>query len=116
MPEKLLVGGGAEALIHALRTQDEAVAARVEALRREGKVLRFLSRIAVGTAGELAVTVGPEEVGLDHPAARLVGVEGYVAFTTARHPDRPLLVQGAGVGGASTAGALLAEIFRLSGG
>jgi homoserine O-acetyltransferase len=116
VPRELLVAGGPEALIHALRAQDEAVAARVEALRREGRVLRFLSRIAVGPGGELAVKVGPEEIGLDHPAARLVGVEGYVAFTTARHPDRPLLVQGAGVGGASTAGALLAEIFRLSGG
>jgi hypothetical protein len=43
-------------------------------------------------------------------------VEAYVAFTTVRHPDRPLLVQGAGVGGASTAGVLLAELFRLGDG
>jgi uridine phosphorylase len=42
-----------------------------------------------------------------------VGVEAYVAFTTARHAERPLLVQGTGVGGASTAGVLLAELFRL---
>jgi homoserine O-acetyltransferase len=116
VPPSLLVGGGPEALIHALRAHDQPMADRVEALRRRGKVLRYVSRIAVGQAGDLAVSVRPEEVGTDHPAARLVGVEGYVAFTTARHPDRPLLVQGAGVGGASTAGALLAEIFRLSGG
>jgi homoserine dehydrogenase len=43
-----------------------------------------------------------------------VGVEAYVAFTTARHSERPLVVQGAGVGGAHTAGGVLAEIFRIS--
>jgi len=59
------------------------------------------------------VRVGPEAVDAEFPAARLVGVEAFVAFTTARHSERPLLVQGSGVGGASTAGALLAEIFRL---
>ena len=115
VPPELLVEGGPDALIHALRAADDRMARRVEALRRAGKVLRFLSRIEVGPGSDLKVMVGPVEVGLDHPAARLVGVEGYVAFTTARHTDRPLLVQGAGVGGASTAGALLAEIFRLSG-
>jgi homoserine dehydrogenase len=41
-------------------------------------------------------------------------VEAYVAFTTARHSETPLVVQGAGVGGASTAGGVVAEIFRLS--
>ena len=42
------------------------------------------------------------------------GVEAYVAFTTDRHHEHPLVVQGAGVGGALTAGAVLAEIFRLA--
>ena len=49
----------------------------------------------------------------EHAAARLVGVEAYVAFTTARHSERPLVVQGTGVGGAHTAGGVLAEIFRI---
>jgi homoserine dehydrogenase len=44
-----------------------------------------------------------------------VGVEAFVAFTTARHSERPLLVQGAGVGGPLTAGGVLAEIIRLRG-
>lgn len=102
-----------DALLQALRAQDEAVAARVEALRREGKVLRYLARIGPGPDRPLVVRAGPEAVDADQPAARLVGVEAFVAFTTARHHDRPLVVQGSGVGGASTAGALLAEIFRL---
>jgi homoserine dehydrogenase len=114
VPPELLLPGGPDALIAALRTHDEAMAARVEALRAQGKVLRFLARIEAGPGpGSFVARVGPEAVDADHPAARLVGVEAYVAFTTARHADRPLLVQGTGVGGASTAGVLLAELFRL---
>jgi homoserine O-acetyltransferase/O-succinyltransferase len=114
VPPALLVPGGPEALLRTLRAHDEAAAARVEALRREGKVLRYLARIEpAGPGGRPTARVGPVAVDADHPAARLSGVDAYVAFTTARHAERPLLVQGAGVGAASTAGALLAEIVRL---
>ncbi len=102
-------------LLEALRRHDEAAHAEVERLRREGKVLRYLARIVPNAGGgRPAIRVAPEAVDLDHPAARLVGVEAFVAFTTARHSERPLLVQGTGVGGASTAGAVLAEIFRIA--
>ncbi len=116
LPADQLGSGGPDELIHSLRGQDEAMAARVEELRRRGKVLRYLAHIGPGDGHALSVRVGPEAVDADLPAARLVGVEAFVAFTTARHADRPLLVQGSGVGGASTAGALLAEIFRLPAG
>ena len=85
----------------------------LEALRREAKVLRYLAHITVGEGGHVEVRAGPEAVPADEAAGRLVGVEAHVAFTTARHADRPLVVQGAGVGGASTAGGVIAEIFRL---
>ncbi|HYD40106.1 MAG TPA: homoserine O-acetyltransferase [Anaeromyxobacter sp.] len=113
LPRALLAPGSPDDLLHALRVHDEATAARFEELRRRGKVLRFLARIALGPERAASIRVGAVEVEPDHPAARLVGVEAYVAFTTARHPDRPLVVQGTGVGGANTAGALLAEIFRI---
>jgi homoserine dehydrogenase len=116
LPLAQLGAGGADELIGALRAQDQAMAARVEELRRRGKVLRYLAHIGPGDGHALRVRVGPEAIDADLPAARLIGVEAYVAFTTARHADRPLLVQGSGVGGASTAGALLAEIFRLPAG
>jgi homoserine O-acetyltransferase len=113
LPAAQLAAGGPDRLIDGLRAHDRVMAARVEALRRRGKVLRYLTRIGPGTGRALSVQVGPEELDADLPAAHLAGVEAFVAFATARHPDRPLLVQGSGVGGASTAGALLAEIFRL---
>lgn len=100
----------------ALRPHDEEMAARVAAIRAEGRVLRYLAHVEPGAeGGRGAIRVGPEPVAPEHPAAHLVGVEAFVAFTTARHSERPLVVQGTGVGGASAAGAVLAELFRIAG-
>jgi homoserine dehydrogenase len=88
------------------------MAAEVRRLAAEGRVLRYLARIAPTRDGRAELTVGPQAVEASHPAARLVGVEAFVAFTTARHAERPLVVQGTGVGGAHTAGGVVAEIFR----
>ena len=115
VPPELLAPGTPDELIAALRRHDEAMAAQVRALAAEGRVLRYLARIEPGPDGRVAVSVGPEAVDAAHLAARLVGVDALVAFTTARHADRPLVVQGSGVGGASTAGGVLAEIFRATG-
>jgi aspartokinase/homoserine dehydrogenase 1 len=49
-----------------------------------------------------------------HPAARLRGSEAFVAFTTARYADYPLVVQGPGAGGAVTAAGVLADVLALS--
>jgi homoserine dehydrogenase len=114
VPAELLAPGTPEELIAALRAHDEAMAARVERLRGEGKVLRYLARIEERPDGRFTVSVGPTEVDGAELAARLVGVEAYVAFTTARHAERPLVVQGQGVGAAQTAGTVLAEVFRAA--
>jgi homoserine O-acetyltransferase len=114
VPPALLAPGTPDALIAALRAHDDAMAARVERLGREGKVLRYLARSEERPDGRFTVSVGPAEVEATEVAARLVGVEAYVAFTTARHAERPLVVQGQGVGGAQTAGTVLAEIFRAA--
>jgi homoserine dehydrogenase len=102
-------------LIASLRRHDAVLAAEVERLRLAGKLLRYLVTIEPAGQGRASIRVGPVAVDASHPAARLVGVEAFVAFTTERHAERPLLVQGAGVGGALTAGGVLAEIIRLRG-
>jgi homoserine O-acetyltransferase/O-succinyltransferase len=115
VPLELLQPGSLQDLYDALRRHDAVMAARCEALRRGGRALRYLVWLgADGAPGSLRV--GPVEVPLAHRAAHLQGVEAYVAFTTDRHAEHPLVVQGAGVGGALTAGAVLAEILRLAGG
>jgi homoserine O-acetyltransferase len=113
VPADLLAPGTADELIAALRREDGAIGAEVRRLAAEGKSPRYLARITVGPEGKVDVSVGPRAVAATDPAARLVGVEAYVAFTTARHAERPLVVQGTGVGGAHTAGGVLAEIFRI---
>jgi homoserine O-acetyltransferase/O-succinyltransferase len=115
VPPALLAAGTPDDLIVALRRHDEAMAAYVRRLAAEGKVLRYLARIEPSRDGHAEVHVGPRAVDSGHPAARLSGVEALVAFTTARHLERPLVVQGTGVGGANTAGGVLAEIFQTVG-
>jgi homoserine dehydrogenase len=112
LPAELLAPGTPDDLLAGLRRGDAAASAEARRLAEQGKVSRYLARIAVED-GKVEVSVGPRAVDASHPAARLSGVEALVAFTTARHSDRPLVVQGSGVGGANTAGAVLAEIFRI---
>jgi homoserine dehydrogenase len=111
LPPEVLAPGSLDDLYEALRRQDDATAARVERLRGEGKVLRYLATVDLSAR---AVRCGPVEVDADHRAARLQGVEAYVAFFTARHSGLPLVVQGAGVGGALTAGGVLEDVFQLT--
>ena len=103
-----------EALVASLRRHDAALAAQVERLKGEGRVLRYLTTIVPTGDARADVTVGPAELDARHPAAHLSGVEAFVAFTTLRHAERPLLVQGTGVGGALTAGGVLTELLRIA--
>ncbi len=110
-PAEVTAPGTAEALTDALRLWDPSFVDLVERARQGGRALRYLARIDVG---EGTVTVGPEKVEAGHRAARLRDVEAYVAFTTDRYRETPLSVQGAGVGGAITAGGVLADVLRVA--
>lgn len=109
-PPAVLAERDLEAFFRALERADAAVAQRVAAMRREGRVLRYLARVEPGKKPR----VGPVGVPADHPAAHLRGSEAFVAFTTDRYAAYPLIVQGAGAGGAVTAAGVLADVFALS--
>jgi homoserine O-acetyltransferase len=111
LPPEATLPGSLDDLLEALRRHDRAFAARLADVRARGKVLRYLARVDVASG---RVQVGPAEVGPEHAAARLRDVEAYVAFTTDRYPASPLLVQGAGVGGAVTAGGVLTDVLRVA--
>ena len=111
LPPEVTAPGSASDLLEALRRHDRAFAERVARARGRGQVVRHLASIDVATG---RVRVGPVEVGPDHRAARLRDVEAYVAFTTDRYAASPLLVQGAGVGGAVTAGGVLTDVLRVA--
>jgi len=114
-PTAALRPGTLDELYAALRVIDGSMAAELDRRRADGGALRFLTRIAPREDGRAGISVGPVAVPPGHPAARLNGVEAMVAFTSERHSDLPLVVQGVGVGGSHTAGAVLSEIFRLYG-
>lgn len=102
-----------EKFLQSLARLDASVAARVAASKAHGKLPRYLARITPGAAGA-KVTVGPVEVDAAHPAASLCGSEAFVAFHTERYREYPLVVRGAGAGGAVTAAGVLADILRLA--
>lgn len=111
-PPEALEHADLERFFAALAGLDADVAARIDRMRRAGRVLRYLA--VIDPAATPQVRVGPVEVEPDHPAARLRGTEAFVAFTTDRHRDYPLLVQGAGAGGAVTAAGVLTDILKIA--
>ena len=115
-PARLLAAPDRELLFRALESHDATFAAEVAALRSDGRVLRYLARITAPAASSerARVIVGPVGVKADHPASRLRGTEALVAFLTDRYDEYPLVVQGAGAGGAVTAAGVLADVLSLS--
>ena len=94
---------------------DATFASSLAELRAQNRVLRYLARIDLSPdTGEFRVRVGPIDVAPDHPAATLRGAEAFVAFTTERYEEYPLVVRGAGAGGAVTAAGVLADILKIA--
>lgn len=113
VPEQYLKEGDPEKFMQSLTQLDAEVAQRVAASKAQGKLPRYLARITPGAAGA-KVTVGPVDVEATHPAAALRGAEAFVAFHTERYKEYPMVVRGAGAGGAVTAAGVLADILRLA--
>jgi hypothetical protein len=95
VPAKHLAEDDPEKFLQALAGIDAEMAARVQALKAEGKSLRYLARIEPEAAGP-KITVAPVGVDAMHPAAALRGSEAFVAFHTERYKQYPLVVRGAG--------------------
>lgn len=113
VPESYLKQDDPEKFLASLAGLDAEVAQRVAASKAQGKLPRYLARITPGAAGA-KVTVGPVDVEATHPAAALRGAEAFVAFHTERYKEYPMVVRGAGAGGAVTAAGVLADTLRLA--
>jgi len=73
-----------------------------------GKRLKYVAQLDNGKA-----SVGLQAVGADSPFYNLEGSDNIVLFYTARYPEQPLIVKGAGAGGDVTASGLFSDIIRL---
>jgi aspartokinase/homoserine dehydrogenase 1 len=117
VPADLIAEESVERFFERLAAYDSEVEKRIGALRSQGRTLRYLARIEMNGAadpGHARVRVGPVGIDPDHPATRLRGAEAFIAFTTDRYQEYPLIVQGAGAGGAVTAAGVLADIFKVA--
>lgn len=115
VPAALLATRDLGAFFEALRRYEPEMTARVAELSSKGRVLRYLVRIDPSApAGAPRVRAAPTAVDAEHPAAHLRGTESFVAFTTERYASYPLIVRGAGAGGAVTAAGVLADVLALS--
>ena len=106
---------GPEEFIDALEEHDQAMATRLDDMKSAGQILRYMARIdpsAAPGSDRPVVTVGPVGVPPDHPSSLLGGTEAFVAFTTERYQDTPLIMQGAG--GPVTAVGVLSDILKIS--
>ncbi len=113
--DDLLAEPDLERFFAGLADYDATFARSLEDLRARGRVLRYLARIDLAPdGGEFRVRVGPIDVAPDHPAATLRGAEAFVAFTTERYEEYPLVVRGAGAGGAVTAAGVLADVLKVA--
>ena len=87
---------------------DEAWAARADAARARGAVLRYRARVT-----SRSVRVGLVEVPLTDPLSLLQGTDNQFAFTTARYNARPLVITGPGAGSAVTASGVYNDLLRV---
>ncbi len=88
---------------------DATYRGRLEAARKEGKVLRYVALIEDGQA-----SVGLRGVAADSPLGRLRGSDSIFIWHTTRYSSTPLVVQGPGAGPQVTAAGVLADILSLA--
>lgn len=112
VPARILKVDDAD-FFEALEDYDAELDEQAEAMKSEGKVMRYLAAVEPVENG-WRVEVGPTWVDAEHPAAALRGAEAFVAFTTDRYLEYPLIVRGPGAGGAVTASGVLSDILRIA--
>lgn len=99
--------GSTEEFLKKLPQLDDYFAKKIEALRKENKVLRMAASIENGKC-----SVGMMEVGPEHPLYVIKGCENAFVFHTARYTPIPMTVRGYGAGAGVTAAGVFGDILR----
>jgi aspartokinase/homoserine dehydrogenase 1 len=92
-----------------LETFDAEWAARVEAARAKGQVLRYVASVT-----RSALRVGLAAVPAASALGSLRGTDNQVVFTTDRYRDNPLVITGPGAGLAVTAAGVMNDVMKLA--
>jgi bifunctional aspartokinase / homoserine dehydrogenase 1 len=108
VPTGLSAGAFSPRFFSMLEAHDHEMAARLDAARSHGAVLRYVGTLEGGVArAEL------KEVAAGHALAGAKGTDNIVAFTTMRYSETPLVVQGPGAGAAVTAMGVFGDVLKL---
>ena len=91
-----------------LSALDDSFAEKVARAKREGKVLRYVAKIAK------KITVGVEAVDQASPLGRLKGTDNTIVIHSKRYASNPLVVTGPGAGAAVTAAGVLNDIVAIT--
>lgn len=104
-----LAEGSADDFLARLPEFDAAIAERVQAAAKDGKVLRYVGRVE--SSGR--ATVGLTAFDRRHAFANIALTDNVVRYATSRYSENPLIVQGPGAGPEVTAGGVFADLLRL---
>jgi aspartokinase/homoserine dehydrogenase 1 len=102
-------GGTVAEFMARLTRLDAELRARVDQLRGEGKVLRYLGSVTAD-----GCRVGLQPVPLSHPLAGVSGGENALAFHTERYQPYPMVIRGYGAGAEVTAAGVLSDLLRIA--
>ncbi|HEX8411569.1 MAG TPA: ACT domain-containing protein, partial [Thermoanaerobaculia bacterium] len=91
-----------------LTALDAVFAERVARAKRDGKVLRYVAKIAK------KISVGVEAVDQALPLGRLKGTDNTIVIHSKRYATNPLVVTGPGAGAAVTAAGVLNDIVAIT--
>jgi homoserine dehydrogenase len=102
-PERLSDMPGA-AFMEAIGSMDDSIRERVEAAKREGKLMRFTAEVTAEGG-----SVGLKPISQESPLAHLK----YISFRTALYNDQPMMIGGKGAGVEMTAAGVLGDMIGL---
>ena len=88
---------------------DSDFQARVDSLRADGQVLRY-----IGSLTPEGCRVGLQPVPASHPLAAVSGGQNALAFLTERYQPNPMVVRGYGAGAEVTAAGVLSDVLRIA--
>ncbi|MFL6244451.1 MAG: bifunctional aspartate kinase/homoserine dehydrogenase I [Thermoanaerobaculia bacterium] len=92
-----------------LTALDASFADKVARAKRDGKVLRYVAKIA-----KRGIRVGVEAVPAASPLGRLHGTDNTIVIQSKRYSTNPLVVTGPGAGAAVTAAGVLNDIVAIT--
>jgi aspartokinase/homoserine dehydrogenase 1 len=109
LPDTFDASGSIPEFMANLEPLDEPFRKRVEDLRAQGKVLRY-----IGTITPEGCQVGLRAVDAAHPLAAVSGGENALSFLTERYQPYPMVIRGYGAGAEVTAMGVLSDVLRIA--